>query len=445
MEKIRRISLILLMLCMVYIWPGKATAATVSNVVPSVTTVEDISVYEPDYTLVNVYVSRGSTIVKLELPQDGFVKIRTVATDFKARSLSNGKSNYAGLITRLYRDTHYIDQVGKDVTAKGTKVSDTAAIAVDKGTYYIGLVSASEDTSSTVYNGVAQIAVFYQPCPSEEIYQPSTALSRNPISFNQEFTGFMSDANPVDYYEFQLTNKALVKFSYRTNTKGSTTFTLYNAESETLATNTYSGGYVWYNIEKYLEPGRYYCSFASSSRGQTGFKLTKTDYNLTLSYTLPFVKVTTIDDVKEIRFVRGKLSNSELTSSKWSKGTILEDSIRKFGVNKTGYYTVRVTDTYDNMFMKSIYIKRADTKKPAKVTYTSYKAGNAFVKGKAEKNSTVYLYLNGYSSYVYTAKTNSKGVFKVNLRSTLGKGTKVTAYAVDQAGNKGAKRSVTVK
>lgn len=419
-------------------------AANVSNVTPVITTVEDISVYEPNYQLVDVLVSRGTAIMKLDIPNDGFIKIRTVASDFKALSLSNGNQSYAALTTRLYRDTHYIDQVGQDVTASGTRVSDTAPIAVDKGTYYIGLVPP-EDTTSTAYTGIAHVAVFYQACPSDEIYQPSTPISRNPIAFNQAFTGFMSDANPVDYYEFKLTNKALVKFSYRTNTNGSTIFTLFNSDDETLVTQSYSGGYVWYNIEKYLEPGEYYCSFASSSRGQTGFKLTKTDYNLTLKYTMPFVKVSTIDDVKEIRFVRGKLTNSELNSSKWYKGTVLADGVRKFGVNKVGYYTIRVTDTYDNMFMKSIYVKKADTKKPGKITFTSYKSGKVKVTGKAEKYATVNIYINGNKNYCFSATANSKGKFSVTLGSYLTSGMKLTGYAVDRAGNKGASRSVTVK
>ena len=447
MKKFKALGLICFLVCFMALGTVDVKAAQKANmtsVQPSITNVEDISVYDPNYQLVSVLVSGGATIMKLEIPNDGFVKIRTVASDFYGTTLSTGKKSYAALTTRLYRDMHYIDQVGKDVVANGAKVSDTAAIAVDKGTYYIGLIPP-EDNTTTVYSGIAEIGVFYQACPSEEIYQPSTSVSRNPIAFNQEFTGFMSDANPIDYYEFKLTNKALVKFSYRTNTKGSTTFNLFNSEDETLATTNYQGGYVWYNIEKYLEPGEYYCSFASSSRGQTGFKLTKTDYNLTLKYTLPYVKVTTIDDVKEIRYVRGKLTNSELTSSKWYKGTVLADGVRKFGVNKVGYYTVRITDNYDNMFMKSIYIRKADTKKPGKITFSSYKAGKAKVTGKAEKYSTVYIYINGNKNYCFTATANSKGKFSVTLSSNLVKNMKLTGYAVDRAGNKGASRSVRVK
>lgn len=421
------------------------TASFISSTTPKITKVEDITVYTGDYEFAYTNVSPTGSIMKLEIPEDGYVRIRTYAIDFKQRSGTSPAMD-APITTRLYRDTHFIDKVGDEVTASGEMVSDTSNIAVDKGTYYIGLIPPRiSPGTDTTYFGSVGVAVFYQECPSQEQFQPSTPLSRNRIEFNQEFTGFMSDANPVDYYEFKLKNKALVKFSYRTNTTGSTTFTLFNNSDETLATQTYSGGYVWYNIEKYLEPGTYYCSFASSSRGQTGFKLTKTDYNLTLKYSLPYISVTTIDDIKEIRYVRGKLTNSELYSSKWYQGVALENGVKKFGVNKVGYYTVRVTDTYDNMFMKSIYIKKADTKKPAAVKVTSRKGSNGYIKGKAEKNSTVYAYIDGNSYSQISTKASKKGVFKLSFGYSLYPGTKICVYAVDAAGNKGKVSKVVMK
>lgn len=407
-----------------------------NNASPTITEVEDINIYSSQYVLTPYQMDGDGLLIALNIPEDGFIKIRTVASGYFGYAGTTKTS--ATVTTRLYRDTHYIDQIGPDVQAYGPSVSDTKPLAVDKGTYYIGLLSPSSinyaDTKK--YAGPVQIAVTYQKCPSQEMYQPSTPISRNVINFNEEFTGFMSDSNPIDYYEFQLDNKALVKFSYRTNTTGSTTFTLFNNYDETLLTQSYSGGYVWYNIEKYLEPGIYYCSFASSSRGSTGFKLTKTDYNLTLSYKLPYIKISTIDDVKEIRYVRGKLSNSELNGVKWYQGTVLEDGVRKFGVNKAGYYTVRVTDTYNNMFMKTIYVKKVDNKKPAKVKVTSCKYTNSYIKGKAEKNSTVYAYVNGYTGYLYKTTANSKGAFKLVIPGAT-KGARVSIYAVDAAGNKG--------
>ena len=438
MKKINVLCLFALFAFFIGISGTDVSADVISGITPVITEVEDISVYTANYTLVPVTLYDKGTVLKLDIPEDGFVKIRTKANNFHSVG-SNNVISQAPIITRLYRDTHFIDHIGTDVTAQGVNVSDTQPLALDKGTYYIGLVTPRDSNLNDTkhYVGDAEVAVFYQKCPSQEMFQPSTPISRNVIQFDQEFSGFMSDANPIDYYEFQLNNKALVKFSYRTNTNGSTTFKLFNDDDETLLTQTYSGGFVWYNIEKYLEPGTYYCSFASSSRGQTGFKLTKTDYNLTLKYSLPYVKISTIDDVKEIRFVRGKLTNSELTSSKWYQGTVLDSSSRKFGVNKVGYYTVRVTDTYNNMFMKSIYVKKVDNKKPAKVKVTSCKAKNGYIKGKAEKNSTVYAYLNGYSGYLYSAKVNSKGVFKLTFNSYSQPGSRISIYAVDAAGNKG--------
>lgn len=402
----------------------------------SLSVVEDINIYTANYQLVSYQMGDKGVLLTVNIPEDGFIKIRTVASDYYG--LSNSTNTPASVKTRLYRDTHYIDQIGPDVTATGSTVSDTQPLAVDKGTYYLALLSPkyTNINDKNTYFGRVLVAITYQKCPSQEMYQPSTPISRNVINFNEEFTGFMSDSNPIDYYEFTLHNKALVKFSYRTNTKGNTDFTLFNNDDETLLTQSYSGGYVWYNIEKYLEPGVYYCSFASSSRGSTGFKLTKTDYNLSLSYKLPYVKVATIDNVKEIRYVRGKLSNSELNGSKWYKGTALGEGIRKFGVNKAGYYTVRVTDTYDNMFMKTIYVKKVDKTKPGKVKVTSCKYTNSCIKGKAEKNSTVYAYVNGYTAYLYSAKVSSKGTFKLVIPGAS-LGGRVSIYAVDAAGNKG--------
>ena len=292
--------------------------------------------------------------------------------------------------------------------------------------------------------------IYYQELINNEIYRPSKVGTENQISVDTEFAGLLTTTNPKDYYKIELTDKALVKLNVMYGSKNSAKFVLYSTEREELVTKTILGNSVWYNVEKYLEPGTYYCSLETLTPydgGETNILITQTVYPLKLTKVNDtvnsYIKIETIDDPKEIRYVSGKLTNSELTSTKWNNAKIVTEGL-KFGVNKIGYYTVRVTDQYGNMFMQSIKVTSCDKKAPNKPTIKSYIAGSYVVSGIAEKKATVTVTLNGVQIYTCIA-SSSKGNYKCTLPSILVKGIKVEVYVTDGAGNISEKVRVIVK
>lgn len=82
-----------------------------------------------------------------------------------------------------------------------------------------------------------------------------------------------------------------------------------------------------------------------------------------------------------------------------------------------------------------------DVYAPNKPKAVNYKSGNKFVKGNAEKGSTVYVKYNGKTT---KAKTDKYGVYKVNT-SVLKVGKTVQIWAKDAKGNKSKVTKVTVK
>jgi len=226
-------------------------------------------------------------------------------------------------------------------------------------------------------------------------------------------------------------------------------FVLYSAEREELLTKIVAGNSIWYNVEKYLEPGIYYCSLETITPydgGQTNLLITQTVYPLKLTQknekVNSYITVTTIDAPKEIRYVKGKLTNSELISNKWNSGKVITD-VLQFGVNMTGYYTVRVTDEYGNMFMQSINVATCDKKVPNKPIIKTYKAGTFVVSGTAEKSTTVTVTVNG-RAYTCTA-SSKKGYYKCTLPYLLVKDNSIEVNVQDMSGNVSEKAIVSVK
>jgi hypothetical protein len=108
----------------------------------------------------------------------------------------------------------------------------------------------------------------------------------------------------------------------------------------------------------------------------------------------------------------------------------------------TGYYTVRVTDEYGNMFMQSIRVNNCDKKAPEKPVIKSYVAETFVVSGTAEKNSLITVYVNGRP---LTCTASSKGNYKLTLKTKLLKEDIIEVTAQDISGNISEKAEVIVK
>lgn len=424
-----------------------------------VTKVEDITVFN-DYkdTINKVSINTtllsnhdGGHVYKFTLDQDGYISLLITCRNMVKYTEKTGSgysltTSDATLTATVYRDSGLLYPVTPVVSAKGNTTGKSSQyIALDKGTYYIALVTdkynvatSGSATTTTYVIGNAEMIVYYQPLESYESYRPSIAGKENKLEMEAAFKGVLTVTNPKDYYKFELTDKAMVKINFMYSSKNQAKFTLYSTEREELLTKTFSGNNVWYNIEKYLEPGTYYCSLETLSQydgGATSIQVNPTIYPLTLEQvnqtTNSYVTVSTIDDPKEIRYVLGKLTNSELASAKWNSGKVITDTLQ-FGVNKVGYYTVRVTDRYGNMFMESIRVTNCDKKAPAVPKIKTCAVGTFVITGTAEKNSLVTVYVNGKA---YTCSASDKGTFKCTLPSKLVYGSLIVATAQDISGN----------
>lgn len=105
-----------------------------------------------------------------------------------------------------------------------------------------------------------------------------------------------------------------------------------------------------------------------------------------------------------------------------------------------GTYYVSVT-TKRGVYPVDLTLKVKDIYAPNKPKAITYKSGSKYVKGNAEKGSTVYVKYNGKTT---KATTDKYGVYKVKT-SALKVGKPVQIWAVDKAGNKSAVTKVTVK
>jgi plasmid maintenance system killer protein len=356
----------------------------------------------------------------------------------------------------VYRDQKMLYGVVPTISSQGAKIGESAkGIALDMGTYYIAiktdpysLVSSADATTTTFVRGKSEFIIYYQRVDSDELFRPSSVNKENPLTFETVFKSLLTVPNPKDYYQFELTDKALIKINFMYASTKNAKFTLYGPDREELLTKTFTGNNVWYNIEKYLEPGVYYCSLetlTANDGGQASILINQTVYPLILSQenqtTNSYITVSTIDQPIEIRWVKGKLTNSELNSSKWKSGKVITDT-KVFGINMTGYYTVRVTDEYGNMFMQSIRVTNCDKKAPAKPVIKTYTAGTLDVSGTAEKNSLVTVYVNGKA---FTCTASSKGNFKLTLKAKLMKEDIIEVSAQDISGNISERAEVIVK
>lgn len=399
----------------------------------------------------------GDQAYKFTLKEDGFVSLHLSSNGMQKVTTRNGKttSTDATITATIYRDKGYKYPVAPPIKATGRVPGESPnRIALDMGTYYVGIHSteyySDNNTAINQVFGKAELIVYYQPVSNNEVFRPSSQGKENELKMETEFKGFLTATNPKDYYKFKLNDKALVKFNCMYGSTNPMKFTLYSSEREELLSKLINGKDVWYNVEKFLEPGTYYCTLETTTTntidgGVTRLLFNQTIYPLVLkqknSTTNSYVTVDTIDNPAEIRFVLGKLTNSELTSPKWTKGKVITDT-RQFGVNKVGDYTVRVTDEYGNMFMQSIRVTSCDNKAPKKPTVKSYKAGDFTIKGTAEKNALVTVTVNGRA---FTCNANSKGNYSCSLPFVLRTNDKIEVTAQDISGNVSSKAEVAVK
>ncbi len=445
---------------------AKAAVDKTGNAI-TLTEVQDIEVYNEYKTneavIDTIYTDNmdGCLIYRFTLQEDGFIRLALSGSGLEKTVVRTGtnasmSSTPTSVSATVFRDQKMLYAVVPTLTWKaGSNILESSKIALDKGTYFIviktdpySLVSTSSYTTTTYVRGKADFILYYQRVDSGETFRPSSVGKENKLTLETVHKGLLTVPNPKDYYWFELKDRSLLKFNFMYDSPKTAKFTLYGPNREELAAKTFSGNNKEQYLEKYLEPGTYYCSLESTTAndgGKTSLWINQAIYPLKLTLESrtanSYVSVSTIEPAADIRWIRGELKSFELTSSKWKSGKVITDT-KMFGVNMTGYYTVRVTDEYGNMFMQSINVTGCDQKAPAKPTVKTYTAGTLDVSGSAEKNALVTVTVNGKA---YTCTASSKGNYKCTVKTRLSKGDIIEVSAQDISGNISEIAEVIVK
>lgn len=430
------------------------------------TKVNDIEVYNYYYEINNIEVNNAQyphfdkKVYKFTMDEDGFVKLIITANNLTKTvtkfSSSGGKSSsqIPNISATVYRDEKLIFPVIPTITASGSLNGETKEkVALDKGTYYVELRTdsyqpISSSTSYTHVKGQSELILYYQPVYSDEFYRPSSVGMENPIKADETFLGLLTVANPKDYYSFEIKERSLVKVKYMYESQKKAKFVLYGEDRGVLLTKQFNGNNQWNLDELLLDKGMYYCSLetlTAGDGGRTNIEISSIPYNLDLSQKgttkNSYITVETIEVPKEVRYLKGKLTGEDINNTKWRTAQDITEEL-KFGVNRTGNYSVRVVDDKGNMFIESINVKKCDNTAPAKPKIKGYVAGEYEVTGTAEKESIVTVL---YNNKEYKSVTSSNGDYACVINARLTKGSKVEVYAEDISGNVSKSAVITVK
>lgn len=431
-----------------------------------ITKVNDIEVYNL-YDINNITIDNSlypyyeTKVYKFTLEHDGFVKMILTADKLTKNTYTNSKhTEQEPLISAtVYRDDKLIFEVIPTITAKGSISSSKAPVngetktkvALDRGTYYVAIKTdrlQPNSNTSTFVKGQAEFILYYQPVESDEIFRPSSVGNENLAEPGKAVQGLLTVANPRDYYRFKIKERSLVDITYMYESSNKAKFVLYGQDREAVLTKQFNGNNVKNIEERLLEAGEYYISLETLSFGDGGrtiIEVNSIPYPLELRQIgrskNSYIRVDTIEVPKEVRYIRGKLSQRDINNSKWRTAELITDTLQ-FGINKTGYYSVRVMDDFGNMFIQTISVISCDSIAPTKPKIKNYLVGSYEVTGTAEADALVTIM---YNNRPYTCDADSKGNYSCILPSPLVKGAKIEVYATDISGNVGKRTVVEVK
>lgn len=170
-----------------------------------------------------------------------------------------------------------------------------------------------------------------------------------------------------------------------------------------------------------------------------------TDYKFVLSETKTTtdnikVTVNTADPDAIVWVTQGEVNSSLLGNQfEWIESRKIPD--KTFTVTKNGLYTIQVKDSLGNYTMGTLKISNIDKTKPTTPELTTYKVNTTKISGTAEAGTVIYIKI-GSKTKTEIARSDNTFTHKV---AKLEKGTKITVYAVDNAGNKSNSKTFTVK
>lgn len=443
-KKFNFLTLLLLLLC---ISPVIVHADSIS--IP-ITKVDDISTYT-DYIPNNIsYSSQFITteqILELKLDRPSSLLISLTGIDVYDY---NSKSS-ARLNVTIYKEKELLNKLynlGNSSSATMYK----GVYYMDPGTYYVRISPPSQ-----ACYGSYKIGVIAQDSISSEIQIPSNKMNPNSIAVNSEFYGFLSETNTTDYYVFALDSSKLIDLSiYRLDGTGSATLQLLDSNYSKIQQLNISSQFGENKLTKFLLKGTYYIKVEnSSSSGGGNYKavINAENYKIDVSKSTTKKTNTSIELYFDTNFniYSGRLINANdykvtaenmADNTTWRQGTSISSSAT---VSENGTYYIVLKDRDGYAVYTKYKVSNIDKNPPKAANITYCKLGGTKVSGTGEKSSTVIIYVlyNGRTSQ-YQGKVNNKGKFSVKTSKLL-RGSEVTIYIIDAAGNQSVEKVINIK
>ncbi len=297
------------------------------------------------------------------------------------------------------------DNLSRSIVGKVSQFTDKPTEVswfLERGTYYI--FAKTIKPSQAVLEGTPyfydspelSIALLFEKIKLPEL-KPVTSFENSIyIQTNDTARGFLTNENPADYYSFSLAKQATVKIKYAFDTSASTgeetgSCSLYDSNWISLK----KGNYVKTDeaLSEYtylLEAGIYYVKL-SGLLGNTTLRIEPMYYDIKLipvtdkNWTKKHIKVNidTSIDYKDIKVLLMNVKDSLIDNDKvWTETNehYIPLDGETFLAEKSGTYTVRITDQYGHNTMKRLKISNIDVTKPKVKGVKNQKAYNKAVK-----------------------------------------------------------------
>lgn len=408
----------------------------------------------------------------LNEPCSLMLSVNSVQATFTKSGDTTGKEE--NLVFNMYSDANKINQI-KSIgsVGKGSEQTYVGPYYLDAGVYYISVIGEQQSKGvAGTTTGQFCIGAVIERSASNEQKVPSSFNNPNTVSLGEEFYGFASEVNKIDYYTFTVPTDSLVSLeSMKQSGKGTVSVEILNSdkiECESLNLSNIKDS----TINVYLKSGQYYIRVTNKSTlsgntnnkvgegGRLKFKLSNKIYDLKIKYST--TKITnvpislTVDsnfNASSYAIVKSSKMDFDDLNSSWdryeSKGN--SNGELKECISKNGTYYLLAKDKDNNIIYKKIKITNIDTKAPSKPKISKYKVNTTKITGTAEAKSKITVKVN-YTTKLgenktktYKTTTSKSKKWTISKTLKLKKGYIIIVTAKDSAGNISLEKKVTVK
>jgi hypothetical protein len=314
-------------------------------------------------------------------------------------------------------------------------------VDLEPGVYYLKIYNGEdwkENTGRYILNTTLKVA------NNNEVEPNNGTVEAQLLDYNKPINGFLSWNDKIDTYEINVPKNGSIFINITSYVDEHTCVTLLDKENnEILNENIYGNttNPAKFKKEVVLNSGKYYLEIYNGE----DWKENTGNYSLevTAKQFLPSLKVQTINDKstiiqgitdaqqeilikvldKEYKTVANQNGKFLISIPKQSAGTLIEISTRN------SFGTKIINTTVLDITAPLVPLVNKVTSKSTAIT------------GKSEKGAIIFVYKG--QNRIGSAFVDKNGDFKVYIKPQL-KGTLLTIYAKDKAGNQSSNKNIKV-